>query len=162
MWTGGSHSSWWLITLRYHQTAIKQYLGISLDGGRAFAVAPRRAYELLNFGIASVGFYIKDDLRYRVLCFFHKKETSEELSYNNHFRAVLIFSSELEYNQFLDYVKQNLAKYKNLYEQQGDTMMPHFPVLSGYNMDHFKKEYRDALVMNKMLKEFRTGTLPID
>ena len=57
---------------------------------------------------------------------------------------------------------RRFAKYKNLYEQQGDTMMPHFPVLSGYNMDHFKKEYRDALVMNKMLKEFRTGTLPID
>jgi hypothetical protein len=54
-----SHPSWWLITLRYHQTAIGQYLGISLDGGRAFVVAPRRASELLNFGIASVAATVK-------------------------------------------------------------------------------------------------------
>lgn len=38
-------------------------------------------------------------------------------------------------------------------------MMPTFPELRGYNMDHFRKEYRDALVMKKMLEEFRTGIL---
>ena len=69
-----SSPSWWLITLRYHQTAIGQYLGISLDGGRGFAVAPCRAYDLMDFGISSVGFYLRDDLHYRVLHFCHKKK----------------------------------------------------------------------------------------
>ena len=152
-----SSPSWWLITLRYHQTAIGQYLGISLDGGRGFAVAPCRAYDLIDFGISSVGFYLRDDLHYRVLHFCHKKETVEELSYVNYFKAVLIFSSKIEYRQFLSYVKHNLDRYKSLYEQQDDAMMPHFPELKGYVMDHFRKEYRDALVMKKMLEEFRTG-----
>lgn len=39
-------------------------------------------------------------------------------------------------------------------------MMPHFHELKGYNMDHFRKEYRDALVMKQMLEEFRTGIIP--
>ncbi len=154
-----SRPSWWLITLKYHQTAIGQYLGISLDGGRGFAVAPFRADDLLNYGISSVAFYQRDDLSYRTLRFYHKRETVEELSYINHFRAILIFSSRAEYRQFIDYVKNNLVRYKCLYEQQGDTMMPTFPELRGYNMDHFRKEYRDALVMKKMLEEFRTGIL---
>lgn len=157
-----SHPSWWMITLKYHQTAIGQYLGISLDGGRGFTVAPRRAYDLLDFGISSVGFYLRDDLSYRVLHFYHKRETVEELSYMNHFRVMLIFTSQVEYRQFLDYVKNNMTKYKSLYEQQSDTRMPVFPELKGYVMEHFRKEYRDALVMKKMLEEFRTGTSPTD
>ena len=152
-----SRPSWWLITLKYHQTAIGQYLGLSLDGGRAFVVAPHRMHDLLNFGISSVGYYLRNDLSYRVLQFCHKKETVEERSYINHFHAILIFASKIEYLNFLDYVKNNLARYKSLYKQQGDSMLPHFPELKNYIMDHFKKEYRDALVMKKMLEEFRCG-----
>lgn len=47
-----SHPSWHLITLKYHQTAIEQFLGISLDGGRCFVTAPLRAIELLEMGIS--------------------------------------------------------------------------------------------------------------
>lgn len=157
-----SRPSWWSITLKYHQTAIGQYLGISLDGGRGFAVAPYRAYDLLDYGISNVAFYQRDDLSYRTLRFYHKRETVEELSYINHFRAVLIFASRAEYRQFVDYIKNNMDRYKSLYEKQGDTGIPIFPELKGYNMDHFKKQYRDALVMKKMLEEFRTGILSED
>ena len=38
--------------------------------------------------------------------------------------------------------------------------MPYFPELNGYVMDSFKKEYQDALVIKKMLEEFRAGTSP--
>ena len=157
-----SRPNWWLITLRYHQTAIGQYLGISLDGGRGFAVAPCRAYDLLDFGISAVGFYLRDDLSYHVLHFFHTRETVEEFTYIRHFRAVLIFASKMEYQKFLDYVNSNLHRYKSLYAKQGDTMMPHFPDLKGYVMEHFRKEYRDALLMKQMLEEFRTRTIQIE
>ena len=45
--------NWWLVTLRYYQTAIEQLQGITLDGGNDFVVAPMRAYDLYRTGIFS-------------------------------------------------------------------------------------------------------------
>lgn len=152
-----SRPSWSLITLKYHQTAIGQYLGISLDGGRAFVAAPSRSPELWDFGISCFAYYLRDDLSYRVLQFYHKKEVSEMYSFANHFRAILLFSSKAEYDQFIVYVKNNLVRYRALYEKQGDTSMPSFPELKGYVMDSFRKEFRDGLVLKQMFEEFRYG-----
>ena len=146
--------SWWMITLKYHQTAIAQYLGISLDGGRSFAIVPRRAYALSD-SISGFGFYIKDSLRYRLLQFYHARETSDEYSFNTYMQAVVIFKSNFEYDQFEKYVKANILRYDELYLEQGEEGLPHFPELKGYVMDAFKKEYRDVLIIKRMLEEFR-------
>lgn len=150
-----TNPSWWLITLRYHQTAIEQFQGIALDGGRSFVIAPRRAYDLLNTGVSSFGFYIQNDLRCRLLEFYHRKETSEEYSYRGYMRAIVVFRSEHEYKSFLNYVQTHMEEYHEIYKRRGDTGLPHFPNLSGYDMEHLKKDYKDALVMCDMLNEFR-------
>lgn len=150
-----TNPSWWLITLRYHQTAIEQFQGIALDGGRSFVIAPRRAYDLLNTGVSSFGFYIQNDLRCRLLEFYHRKETSEEHSYRGYMRAIVVFRSEHEYKSFLNYVQTHMEEYHEIYKRRGDTGLPHFPNLSGYDMEHLKKDYKDALVMCDMLNEFR-------
>lgn len=148
--------SWWLITLKYHQTAIAQYLGISLDGGRAFVVAPRRAYDLSD-DVSGFGYYLQDSLRYRLLQFYHKRETCEEYSYDTYMGSVVIFESKFEYEQFIRYVKVNMPRYQKLYSEQGEEGMPYFPNLDGYVMDAFKKEYRDAIIIKRMLREYRSG-----
>lgn len=150
-----TNPSWWLITLRYHKTAIEQFQGIALDGGRSFVIAPRRAYDLLNTGVSSFGFYIQNDLRCRLLEFYHRKETSEEHSYRGYMRAIVVFRSEHEYKSFLNYVQTHMEEYHEIYKRRGDTGLPHFPNLSGYDMEHLKKDYKDALVMCDMLNEFR-------
>lgn len=150
-----TNPSWWLITLRYHQTAIEQFQGIALDGGRSFVIAPRRAYDLLNTGVSSFGFYIQNDLRCRLLEFYHRKETSEEYSYCGYMRAIVVFRSEHEYKSFLNYVQTHMEEYHEIYKRRGDADLPHFPSLSGYDMEHLKKDYKDALVMCDMLNEFR-------
>ncbi len=150
-----TNPSWWLITLRYHQTAIEQFQGIALDGGRSFVIAPRRAYDLLNTDVSSFGFYIQNDLRCRLLEFYHRKETSEEYSYRGYMRAIVVFRSEHEYKSFLNYVQTHMEEYHEIYKRRGDTGLPHFPNLSGYDMEHLKKDYKDALVMCDMLNEFR-------
>ena len=152
-----TNPSWWLITLRYHQTAIEQFQGIALDGGRSFVVAPRRAYDLLNTGVSSFGFYIQSDLRCRLLKFYHRKETSEEYSYQGYMRAIVVFRSEDEYKSFLNYVQTHIGEYYEIYKRRGNTGLPHFPNLSGYDMKHFKKDYKDALVMCDMLSEYRAA-----
>lgn len=150
-----TNPSWWLITLRYHQTAIEQFQGIALDGGRSFVIAPRRAYDLLNTDVSSFGFYIQNDLRCRLLEFYHRKETSEEYSYRGYMRTIVVFRSEHEYKSFLNYVQTHMGEYHEIYKQKGNTGLPRFPNLSGYDMEHFKKSYKDALVMCDMLNEFR-------
>lgn len=147
--------SWWLVTLRYHQTAIEQFQGIALDGGRSFVVAPCRAYDLLNTGVSSFGFYIQNDLRCRLLEFYHRKETSEEYSYRGYMRAIVVFRSEHEYKSFLNYVQTHVGEYHEISKRSGNTGLPHFPSLSGYDMEPFKKDYKDALVMCDMLSKFR-------
>ena len=145
-----------MITLRCHQTAIAQHLGLALDGGRGFVVVPERAFSLYN-GISGFGYYIRDDLRYRMLQFYHKRETVEEYTYTQYMHAVVTFLSYYEYEQFALYVKANTSRYTELYVEQGDEGLPYFPDLKHINMDVFKKEYRDSLVMKKMLQEFRTS-----
>ena len=69
--------------------------------------------------------------------------------------CVLVFDSENERKQFEMYVKQNESHYRELYSAQGDAGLPYFPVLEGYNMEKFREDYRNALVMQKLLEEFR-------
>ena len=147
--------SWWLITLKYHQTAIELFQGISLDGGRSFVIAPQRSYDLMDSGVSAVGYYIQDTLRYRLLQFYHKKETTEEYSYRTYLNAIAVFKSEHEYKQFLRYVKNNKEHYDELFVQQNNAALPYFPDLKGYVMDAFKKDYKDALIIQKMLEDFR-------
>lgn len=148
--------SWWMITLKYHQTAIAQYLGVALDGGRSFAVVPERAFALHD-GISGFGYYIRDDLRYRILQFYRKKETVDEHSFIRHMAAVVTFQSTYEYEQFALYVKSHMSRYAELYTEQGDKGGPFFPDIEHLNMDVFKKAYRDTLVMKQMLEELRTS-----
>lgn len=150
-----STPSWWYVTLKYHQTAIERFLGISLDSGRSFVVAPCREHDLYKVGISFVGFFVENSLKSRLLAFFHQKETVEEYSYNTFLNAVIVFRSDDESKCFFEYVKNNCARYHELYTKQGDAGLPYFPVIQGLNMDAYKKEYRDALVLQKMLLEFR-------
>lgn len=146
---------WWPIFLNYHQTVIKQLLGISLDGGNSFVAAPYKAFELYDSGISAVGYFVRGELNWHLLEFFHQKECPEDYPYREFMRAVLVFASEGEKNAFFEYVKGNYTLYRELYLKQGDKDLPIFPEKKGMNMEVFKREYRDALVLRKMLAEFR-------
>ena len=149
--------SWWMITLKYHQTAIAQFLGLALDGGRSFVIAPKRAYTMCH-GISGFGYYTRDSLHYRLLQFYNKKETVDKYAYTTYMNAIVVFQSEYEYDQFSLYVKSNIDRYEELFRKQGDEGLPHFPKLEHLVMDVFKKEYRDALVIKDMLEDFRMDT----
>lgn len=109
----------------------------------------------MNTDVSSFGFYIQNDLRCRLLEFYHRKETSEEYSYRGYMRAIVVFRSEHEFKSFLNYVQTHMGEYHEIYQRRGNTDLPHFPNLSGYDMEHFKKDYKNALVMCDMLNEFR-------
>ena len=151
--------SWWMITLKYHQTAIAQFLGLALDGGRSFVIAPDRARDLMTHESLGVGFYIKSDLNHQLLEFFHCLETVDQYSYEIYMRAIIIFESKNEYERFICYVKANMSHYKELFSKQ-DVKFPTPQKLKGEYLNTLVQNYRDALVLKKMLEEFRhTSTL---
>ena len=147
--------SWWLVTLDYNQTAIEQFLGMSLDGGRSFAIAPSMEHDLYQVGISFVGCFVEGSLRSRLLEFFHQKETSEEYSFKTFMKAVVMFNSDDERNQFFEYIKTNSAQFHELCKQSWEPELPFFSARRGLNMDQYKNEYRDSLVLNKLLQQFR-------
>lgn len=154
-----AHPSWYTVTLYYHQTALEQFIGVSLDGGRCFVIAPSTSgvsfTEYSNWNV-SFRYYEKDSLRYTLLRFYYDNKPSDYYhAYMRFSECVLLFDSEQERMLFEAYIKQNEDKYRELYSEQGDTGLPHFPNLEGYIMEEFKKDYRNALVMQKMLAEFK-------
>ena len=119
-----------------------------------------KPFDLYRTGISAFGFYIWNDLRYRLLDFFHAKESAEEYPYTTYMKAIALFQSESEHTEsehtdFLRYVQTHIGRYKELYAQQDDSELPPISDREGYNMEVFRKEYRDALVIQKMLSEFR-------
>lgn len=151
--------SWYTITLYYHQTALEQFIGAALDGGRCFVIAPPISgvsfSEYFDWDI-SYRYYEIDTLEYTLLQFFRSWGTSDyECAFNRFMKCVLLFSSENERLQFETYIEHEENRYRELYANQGDIGLPYFPDLEEYSMDRFKKDYRDALVLQKMLTEFR-------
>lgn len=152
---------WYLVTLYYHQTALKQFIGASLDGGRCFVIAPNISgisFSELDAWDVNYRYYEKESLDYTLLCFFGQDKTFEyTYAYDCYMKCVLLFDSESERKQFEQYVECNESRYRELYSAQGDTGLPYFSDIEGYNMNAFKKDYCNALVMQKMLVEFRNN-----
>lgn len=66
---------WYTVTLYYHQTALKQFVGASLDGGRCFVIAPNISgisFSKLDTWDGSYRYYEKESLDYTLLCFLAK------------------------------------------------------------------------------------------
>ena len=84
-----------------------------------------------------------------------EKKSAEEYPYTTYMKAIALFQSESEHTDFLRYVQTHIGRYKELYAQQDDSELPPISDREGYNMEAFRKEYRDALVIQKMLSEFR-------
>ena len=147
--------SWWQVTLKYHQTAIAQFKGLSLDGGRCFVIAPDRADDFLHTGVSNFGYYVRNELRFQLLEFYHNKETEEKYSYDKYMGAVVVFQSRKEYKLFYDYLREHIAEYHEIYNHLDISKLPGFPNIPGYNMDIIQKNYKDVLAVQKMLIGFR-------
>ena len=112
--------------MKYHQTAIGQYLGASLDGGRCFIVAPDRAWDLCDIGIGAVGFYVEDDFKVRLMEFYHNKEYTEEYSFANFLKAIVVFASRNEYTSFLNTLRKTRRAMKSCVSNRVRTGRPCF------------------------------------
>lgn len=68
-------------------------------------------------------------------------------------KAVLIFLSESEKESFKAYAASKWSERQNYLE---DVILPHIELPQGYCEDAFKEDYENAIVLKKMLDEYRT------
>lgn len=150
--------SWYIVTLYCYQTALQQFVAEALDGGRCFIIAPDLSVITLSDRDIGFCFYETDSLRYNLQCFYTDNYDHEYGSaYQKYLKCILLFGSEQERKNFEFYVKTHKSIYDKLYSEQGDNGLPYFPELEGYDMDKFKDDYRNALVLKKMFAKFKEG-----
>jgi hypothetical protein len=150
-----SSPHWYDIQFKYHQTLLKELLGVALDGGRYFTPCPEIAGITLdktknyNWDF-SYRYFTKGTFKYKINEFFYLQESfSEEYSRMDFFEVVLLFETENERMEFEKFVRRNWDK-RDMY--LNNVYMPHIP-----NLPNYKEEYENALVLNKMLSEFRNN-----
>lgn len=148
---------WYDINIYYHQTLLDSIGGAALDGGRCFTATPKMAGlslsgNRMNWDI-SYKYFIKESIEYIIHKFYITDDMDEELTSRRRFlECVLIFNSTLEKTSFDKYVKENYSHY---IVSDFEGKLPHFQQIEGYDMSAFKKAYLDALMLKKMLDDFR-------
>lgn len=155
-----SSPHWYDIQFKYHQTLLKELLGVALDGGRYFTPCPEIAGITLdktknyNWDF-SYRYFTKGTFKYKLNEFFYLQESfSEEYSRMEFFEVVLLFETENERMEFEKFVRRNWDK-RDMY--LNNVYMPRIPNLPNYKEGAFIEEYENALVLNKMLSEFRNN-----
>lgn len=156
-----SRPGWYDIDLYYHSTLLISVSGVALDGARCFSSAPPWGSIDLGENKENVlyNFFIIDSLEYALHRFFvsNERDFSEENTARERFlECVLVFNSEDEQSMFEKYVCEHQEYLEGDVE---DYRLPYFPSLQGYNMDEMKKRYKNSLLLNEMLIDFRSQLL---
>ena len=149
---------WYNVYLYYHQTILETFTEICMDGGRWRGIAPERSalYEGGKFTskcISYYGYYIEGTLRYSLHVFLDG-ENDYPFSYQKYMQVVLVYKSELEKEQFEQYVINHLNEFKTNLEKQ---WCPDIPDIANCNTSKYKEEYKAALTLKDMLRDFRNG-----
>ena len=148
---------WYNIYVRYYQTTIFYTIGIALDGGRYFTNVP--CTDFLFDGLKyrnHVSFrYFVEGSREMILHDFFYDNRSEEARFSRERfeECILIFFSEEEKNEFKTYA---ISKWEDRDNYLEGIRLPIMDLPDSYSKDGFKEEYENALILKKMLDEYRT------
>lgn len=147
---------WRDIKICYFQTVIADLGGVSLDGGRYFTATPYtdgiRLSEYPSCDV-SYAYMVKGELNHLVHEFYYKGDRDEEKHAHDSFeKCILIFDNKDERTYFKEYVVEHWETKENF---ANNIYVPNMRELTGYNMEYFKKQYRDVQILHKMLETFR-------
>ena len=86
--------------------------------------------------------------------FFYDYDSHDAMYARDRFEeCILIFVSDTEKENFKDYAASKWSKRQDYLE---DVRLPRMELPGVYREDAFKEEYENALVLKKMLDEYRT------
>lgn len=151
-----SRPRWYNIYVKYHQTTLFSTIGIGLDCGRYFTNIPCTDFlfdDCRHNGNVSFKYYVKGTKEMLLHDFFCDYDSHEAMYARDRFEEIiLIFLSDEEKKIFKEYVATKWSERQNYLE---DVRLPHMELPSTYREDAFKEEYENAIVLKKMLDEYR-------
>lgn len=151
-----SRPRWYNIYVKYHQTTLFSTIGIGLDCGRYFTNIPCTDFlfdDCRHNGNVSFKYYVKGTKEMILHDFFCDYDSHEAMYARDRFEEIiLIFLSDEEKKIFKEYVATKWSERQNYLE---DVRLPHMELPSTYREDAFKEEYENAIVLKKMLDEYR-------
>ncbi len=152
-----SRPHWYNIYVKYHQTILFSTIGVGLDGGRYFTNVPCTDFLFDDWhheGNISFKCYVKGTKEMILHDFFCDYDSHDAMRARDRFEeCILIFVSDTEKENFKDYATSKWSKRQDYLE---DVRLPHMELPSGYREDAFKEEYENAIVLKKMLDEYRS------
>ncbi len=152
-----SRPHWYNIYVKYHQTILFSTIGVGLDGGRYFTNVPCTDFLFDDWhheGNISFKYYVKGTKEMILHDFFCDYDSHDAMYARDRFEeCILIFVSDTEKENFKDYAASKWSKTQDYLE---DVRLPRMELPGAYREDAFKEEYENALVLKKMLDEYRT------
>ena len=152
-----SRPHWYNIYVKYHQTILFSTIGVGLDGGRYFTNVPCTDFLFDDWhheGNISFKYYVKGTKEMILHDFFCDYDSHDAMYARDRFEeCILIFVSDTEKENFKDYAASKCSKRQDYLE---DVRLPRMELPGVYREDAFKEEYENALVLKKMLDEYRT------
>lgn len=152
-----SRPHWYNIYVQYHQTTLFSTIGVALDGGRYFTNVPRTDFLLDGCRLGSnvsYKYYVYDSKEIILHDFFYDDNSHEARYARERFEeCILFFYSERER---LDFKQYAVSKWVKREEYLKDINMPYIETHKNYRKDAFKEEYENALILKKLLDEYRT------
>lgn len=147
---------WTVFRLMYHQTVLQEQSGVILDGGRCVAATPGwDGISLTEYHDCSISYryMVHNDLCDLVSMFYQYGEGSDaSYALRRYLDCVLVFDSEQEHLIFNQYAR---ARWKiDSITLNTGISIPHIPNLEGH--DHFREQYLNVQILQKMLTQFRT------
>lgn len=152
-----SRPHWYNIYVRYHQTTLFSTIGVALDGGRYFTNVPCTDFLFSGWGHEDnvcFKYFVKGSIEMILHDFFFDSESEEARYAKERFdECILLFTSEAEKENFKRYAILKWSERQNYLET---ICLPYMEVPDTYRKDAFKEEYENALILKKMLDEYRT------
>ena len=152
-----SRPHWHNIYVRYYQTTIFYTIGIALDGRRYFTNVPCTdfMFDGLKYrNLVSFRYFVEGSREMILHDFFYDNRSEEARFSRERFEeCILIFFSEEEKNAFKTYA---ISKWEDRDNYLEGIRLPIMDLPDSYRTDAFKEEYENALILKKMLDEYRT------
>lgn len=149
---------WMEIQIKYYQTLLMKLRGVALDGGRYFTPCPRKdSFPVDENARDDIYFHYmdKDSLLYKLNEFFyqHELDCESDIARRRFFNIVLLFEDRYEREEFKNYAISKWESFKEEYSEKINTN--HIPQFERYKKDAFKEDYRNEVILKKMLTQFR-------
>lgn len=145
----------------YHQTVLKEVLGLSLDGGRYLTPCPKTdgvSFSSFSSWDVTFKYFEIDSFLFRFNNFLYNSHQSDDarIARDWFLSCVLLFDNRKQRNQFKKYIETHWDKDYKKYEQQiNPPYIPEQP--QNYRKEYFDEQCKNILVLQKMLFNFKNN-----